>query len=123
MNKEDKINLFLISKSNYFPDEKLPEIKNILNNMNDNQFFLLESLDLPNPQMVFFISLFFGILGVDRFLLGNILLGILKLITVGGFGIWYLIDLCIIIGVTRRHNFKCLVKYANKMQSCYSEEK
>jgi len=36
-----------------------------------------------------------GIIGGDRFLRGQVGLGILKLITFGAFGIWYLIDLII----------------------------
>ena len=39
------------------------------------------------------LSIFLGELGIDRFYLGYIGTGILKLITCGGFGIWWLIDL------------------------------
>ena len=42
------------------------------------------------------LSIFVGWLGVDRFYLGHIGLGILKLLTGGGCGIWYLIDIILI---------------------------
>ncbi len=40
----------------------------------------------------FILSYFLGWFGVDRFYVGHTLLGILKLLTFGGFGLWMLID-------------------------------
>lgn len=44
------------------------------------------------------LSIFVGQFGVDRFYLGYVGLGILKLLTVGGCGIWWLIDIILIAG-------------------------
>jgi len=43
------------------------------------------------------LSMLLGELGVDRFYLGKIGTGILKLVTFGGFGIWSLIDLILVL--------------------------
>jgi TM2 domain-containing membrane protein YozV len=48
--------------------------------------------------IAFIVCFLFGIFGLHRFIYGKIGTGILMLITLGGFGIWWLIDL-IRIGV------------------------
>jgi TM2 domain-containing membrane protein YozV len=58
-----------------------------------NGQFLSERKDRT---LIFVVSLIFGSLGVDRFLVGDIGWGVLKLLTFGGCGILWLIDLFLI---------------------------
>jgi len=52
----------------------------------------------------FFFSFFFGLFGVDRFYLGKFWTGLLKLLTLGGLGVWATIDLGRIISGSMRDN-------------------
>lgn len=54
-----------------------------------------------NPTLLFGFNMWLGWLGIDRFLVGDVIAGIFKLITLGGFGLWQLID-CFLIGSRAR---------------------
>ena len=43
------------------------------------------------------LAIVVGAYGVDRFYTGNITIGILKLITLGGCGVWWIIDIIMIV--------------------------
>jgi hypothetical protein len=49
------------------------------------------------------MSIFLGYFAIDRFMMGHVGLGILKIITCGGCGIWYVVD---IILIAVRYDFK-----------------
>lgn len=57
-------------------------------------------------------ALLLGLLGVDRFYLGKIGTGILKLVTLGGLGVWALVDLIMVLaGATRDSTGRTLAGY------------
>ena len=51
----------------------------------------------------FLLSFWLGYFGADRFYLNSPMLGVLKLITVGGLGLWWLADL-ILLCANRMHD-------------------
>ena len=57
---------------------------------------MVQKIRKVNWVLVLVMSIVFGQLGVDRFIMGKIGTGILKLITFGGLGIWWLIDVILI---------------------------
>jgi len=59
-----------------------------------------------NWLLTLLMSIFFGDFGVDRFIMGHVGLGILKLLTGGGFGIWWLVDLILI---ATKYKFKGII--------------
>jgi len=62
-----------------------------------------------NWVLLLVMSIIFGWLGVDRFMMGKVGTGLLKLFTLGGLGAWWLIDLILI---ATKYKFKD-VKYAD----------
>ena len=57
---------------------------------------IIEENKPVNWLLVLLMSIFFGYLGVDRFIMGHVGWGILKLITLGGLGLWWLIDIILV---------------------------
>lgn len=69
-----------------------------------------------NPVLLYGFNIWLGFLGIDRFLVGDIIAGILKLITFGGFGLWQLIDCFLIGGRARQKN----IEYARQLRDSFA---
>lgn len=104
-----KTDMFIMSNARYFPGEKIPFLKQQLEKLDDSKFTTLFSLNLKDPTTMLIVSLFAGHLGIDRFMLGETGLGVAKLLTCGGLGIWTIIDWFTIMQRTRELNFNNLM--------------
>lgn len=104
----DKIDKFLLANEHKFPEYKIPINK--LLNLSPEKETLLLTTPFKSPGKILLASIFLGVVGLDRFLIGDIGKGICKLITGGGFGLWWLIDLFRITGATKRKNMEKMEK-------------
>ena len=101
MNPADQ---WLAINAKYFPTEQVQYIRQRLEALPEQQLSMLYSISFQDPTMMLIISLLGGTLGIDRFLLGQIGLGVGKLLTCGGCGIWSIVDLFLIMDATRQSN-------------------
>ena len=66
---------------------------------------------LKDPTISIILSILTGHLGIDRLYVGDIGLGILKLFTCGGLGVWWLIDIFIIMDRTKAVNLQTFLNH------------
>ena len=85
----DKANAFLMQNGKLFSSDKQMMIKETINKADEDKVLRLSSNDYKDPSTVFIAAWFM----FDRFMLGQVGLGILKWCTFGGMGIWSIIDL------------------------------
>ncbi len=110
--ESNKVEMFIASMGNKFPSEKLMLIRQQLENMDDSKLPIIQSIPYKDPTTLLIVSLFIGSLGVDRFMLGQTGLGVAKLLTCGGMGIWTIIDWFMIMGLTKEANYQRFMQLA-----------
>jgi len=104
--EQSRVDIFIASMGEKFPPEKFILIRDQLSRLDDSRLAVIQSVDYKNPTTLLLISILVGHFGIDRFMLGQTGLGIAKLLTCGGLGIWTIIDWILIMGETRNVNFQ-----------------
>jgi TM2 domain-containing membrane protein YozV len=103
-----KVDMFIMANAKYFEPNLLPAIREKLLQTDESKLIMIQSIGFKEPILVLIISLLGGTLGVDRFIVGDMGLGVAKLLTCGGLGIWAIIDWFLIMQRTREVNFEKL---------------
>lgn len=104
-----KVDMFMTVHAKELPETQLPMIREKLLKLDDNKMNQLNMLQFKSPTTMLIISIFLGAYGIDRFMLGDTGLGVLKLLTCGGLGIWAIIDWFGVAEKTRLWNFNKLM--------------
>lgn len=102
--ESQKVDLFLMTNGKFFEAHYLGWIREKLIQMDDAQWPQLQMMQFKDPTTLLIVSLLGGSLGIDRFMLGDTGLGVAKLLTCGGLGIWSIVDWFMIMPATREKN-------------------
>lgn len=102
---QDRVDMFIMSNQKYLPAEKIVFLKQKLLEADETKFSLVTSIEFKDPTTILIVSVLLGTLGIDRFLIGDIGMGILKLLTAGLCGILAIVDWFTIQKRTRDLNF------------------
>ncbi len=100
-----------MTNAKYFESHHLSYIRERLILLDDSKSHLIQTLTFKDPTIVLIVSLLAGPLGVDRFVIGDTGLGLAKLFTCGGLGIWTIIDWFLIMKATKEKNMQSLQRF------------
>lgn len=103
-----KVDMFIMSNSKFFESHQLNAIRERLIAMDDSKWPMISTVQLKDPTTSLIISLLAGGFGIDRFMIGDTGMGIGKLLTCGGLGIWAIVDWFMIQTATKEKNMQKL---------------
>jgi len=104
--EQSKIDMFIMSNNGKFTPQQFSVIREKLATLPDEKAVIVMSNQYYDSTTMLILSIILGSYGVDRFLLGDIGLGVLKLLTCGGCGIWTIVDWFSVKQRTYDSNFK-----------------
>ena len=110
--EQEKVNQLLMMMGSKIPSESLHSVREKLLDSDINESDVLVLINsMKDPTISIILSILVGALGVDRFYIGDIGLGVGKLLTGGGCYIWALVDIFLIMDATRQKNLELLLTH------------
>lgn len=100
-----KVDMFIMSNTKFFESYQINGIRERLIAIDDSKWAMLSTAQFKDPTTSLIVSLLGGGLGIDRFMIGDTGIGVGKLLTCGGFGIWTIVDWFLIQSATKQKNF------------------
>ena len=103
-----KVDMFIMANGKFFESHQVVAVRDSLLRLDESKWVTVQSLQFKDPTTSLIVSILGGQLGIDRFIIGDVGLGIGKLLTCGGFGIWVIIDWFMIMDATREKNMEMI---------------
>ena len=100
----NKVDMFIMSNAKFFESHQVNMVRERLLAVDDSKWSMISTLQFKDPTTILIVSILAGNLGIDRFMIGDTGLGVGKLLTCGGFGIWAIVDWFLIQKATREKN-------------------
>lgn len=101
-----KVDMFMMANGKYFEGHHLNAIREQLLRLDDDKWPMIQMLQFKDPTTALLISIFAGVYGIDRFYIGDTGMGVGKLLTCGGLGVWAIVDWFLIQGATKEKNME-----------------
>ena len=101
--EQQQVEQLIAIYGNKLPIESIFTVREKLLSMDYNTASIILA-QAKDPTISIILSIIVGSWGIDRIYIGDVGLGIIKLLTCGGCGIWWLIDLFLIMDATKRKN-------------------
>lgn len=106
-----KVDMFLMANSKFFESHQMNMIRERLVALDDSKWPLISTIQFKDPTTSLIVSILAGGLGIDRFIIGDSGLGVGKLLTCGGVGIWTIVDWFQIQKATREKNMQKIQQF------------
>ena len=101
-----KVDMFLMTNAKYFEGHQINAVRDKLLALDESRAMLIHTISFKDPTTTLIVSILAGVYGIDRFMLGDTGLGVGKLLTCGGLGIWAIVDWFNIQSRAREINFQ-----------------